>query len=419
MKEEFLYYIWENKLLSLDLRTKAGEPVTIVHQGYRNSDSGPDFSEAKIKIGETLWVGSVEIHVRTSDWKRHGHQNDSAYGNVILHVVYDDDEDFDKIPVLAIRGKFDESLYSRYTSFVNAKGWIPCSGSVHLVQQYTWLSWLDRLVVERLEHKAAIVNAMLESVKGDWEEVLYRLVLHYFGMRVNGANFEMLANLVSLRQLLKHADNPVQVEAMLFGCAGFLDGEFDDDYPKLLKREFKVMSAKFDLKTMPKASWKFMRMRPANFPTIRLSQASQLICRHGCLFSKMLNASSYEEMCELLSVGTSEYWNTHYLFDKQSDFRSKKVGQMMSEVLVINVVAPMLFCYGMAHCNQDLCDRALSLLESVSAERNTISRNFAACGVEPHNAVQSQAMIQLYENYCKPRRCLECRIAKVLLKSTE
>lgn len=416
MNENFLYYIWENRLLKADLSTVTGEPLTIVHPGFRNHDSGPDFSNAKIKIGDTLWAGSVEIHVLASDWRRHRHQNDKAYNNVVLHVVYENDAESSSVPVLRLKDSFDETLFERYQDFVRTRGWIPCGDSIARIQHFTWLSWLDRLAVERLEQKSKTIESVLRSTGNDWEETLYRIALHYFGMKVNGDGFEKLAAILPHKILLKHADNLVQVEAVLFGCAGLLEGSFADDYPKLLQREFAVLKAKFGLKTMPAESWRFMRMRPSNFPTIRLSQLAQLVYLQGNIFSKMINAKSVEELHELLSVGTSDYWTGHFMFDKPSQQRSKKLGRMTSGVIIVNAFVPIMFCYGKMHEQNELCDRAMALLESVEAENNFVSKNFASFGVAPQNAMQSQALIHLYENYCKSRRCLECRIGNVLIR---
>ena len=271
MNETFLYYLWENRLLKGDLLTTDGQAVEIVNTGYRNLDSGPDFLEARIKIGETLWAGQVEIHVLTSDWNRHHHQSDKAYENVVLHVVYENDAKVNDIPVLALKGHFDMTLYNNYQQFIAAKGWIPCEKSLSSVQKFTMLSWLDSRVVERLEQKAENVEKMLKANTYDWEDALYKLLMRYFGLKVNNEAFEYLATILPFKTLLKHADNLLQVEAMLFGCAGFLEKDFSEEYPQLLKREYKVMKAKFNLLTMPKERWKFMRMRPSNFPTIRLA----------------------------------------------------------------------------------------------------------------------------------------------------
>ncbi|MGP1446327.1 MAG: DUF2851 family protein [Candidatus Limimorpha sp.] len=417
MKEEFLCYIWENRLLKGRLVTTDGVEIEIVNAGYRNSNSGPDFLEAQIRIGTTLWAGNVEIHVKTSDWNRHQHQQDKAYGNVVLHVVYEHDSATPDLPTLVLNGHFDESLYDEYQSFIHAKGWIPCEKSVASVQTFTWLSWLDRMVAERLERKAVSVVKLLNANKNDWEDAFYKLMLHYLGLKVNNEAFEYLSSILSYRTLQKHSDNLLQVEAMLFGCAGLLDRDFTDEYPLLLQREFAAMKAKFGLLTMPAERWKFMRMRPGNFPTLRLSQIAQIVHRSGNLFSKIKEAESVEALRALFDVPASGYWNTHYRFESVSRSRPKHLGETTSDVLIVNAIVPLLFCYGRQHGAPSVCERAIGFLENTPAEDNTVTRHYAACGVAARNAMQSQAMLHLFECYCKRRQCLKCRIGSLLIKN--
>ena len=436
MREEFLYYIWENRLTDKDLKTTEGEAVEVVATGYRNTDSGPDFLEAKIQIGDKLWAGHVEIHVKSSDWNRHGHQNDKSYKNVILHVVYENDLQVNDIPTLELKGHFDESLFAQYQKLIASKTWIPCEKSIAQVPVFTRLSWLDRMAVERLESKSGAVTKLLEDNQFDWEDALYKLLMRYFGLKVNNEAFEYLANILPFKTLLKHADNLLQVEAMLMGCAGFLEDDFTEDYPMLLRREFSVMKAKFNLLTMPAERWKFMRMRPSNFPTIRLAQMAQLIHKNGCLFSKIKAAKDTAEAKALFDVAALEYWETHWRFNKRlpqcdipTDQKSgavglsyhgsrktpKHLGKTTADVLIINAVAPLLFCYGKLHKEDSYCETALQFLEDTEAEGNTIIRHYAQCGITAENAMQTQALLHLYSYFCKRKRCLECRIGNVLL----
>ena len=416
MREEFLYYIWENRLIDKDLKTVEGEAVEVVTTGYRNTDSGPDYLEAKIQIGDKLWAGHVEIHVKSSDWNRHGHQNDKAYKNVILHVVYENDAQVNDIPTLELKGHFDESLFSQYQKLISSKNWIPCEKSIANVPVFTRLSWLDRMAVERLESKSETVTKILEANQFDWEDALYKLLMRYFGLKVNNEAFEYLANILPFKTLMKHADNLVQVEAMLMGCAGFLEDDFTEEYPLLLKREFGVMRAKFNLLTMPAERWKFMRMRPSNFPTIRLAQMAQLIHKNGCMFSKIRAAKDTAEVKALFDVTTSEYWETHWRFGVATEPKPKHLGDATADVLIINAVTPLLFCYGKLHKDESVCDTAMQFLEDTEAEDNAIIRHYAQCGVKAENAMQTQALLHLYGMYCKRKRCLECRIGSVLMR---
>ena len=416
MKEEFLYYLWENRLISNDLQTTDGEKVEIVATGYRNTDSGPDFLEAKIQIGDKLWAGHVEIHVKSSDWNRHGHQTDKAYQNVVLHVVYENDAKVNDIPTLELKGRFDETLFVHYQRFVSSKSWIPCASSIAQVPPFTRLSWLDRMTVERLESKSESVNKILNTNQFDWEDALYKLLMRYFGLKVNNEAFETLANLLPYKTLLKHADNLLQVEAMLFGCAGFLEADFTEEYPNLLKREFAVMKAKFNLLSLPAERWKFMRMRPSNFPTIRLAQMAQMIHQHGCMFSKIKEAENTAEVKALFDVEASGYWETHWRLGIESEAKPKHLGEATANILVINALAPLLFCYGKLHKDESFCETAMQFLEETEAEDNAIIRHFAQCGIAAQNAMQTQALLHLFNIYCKRKRCLECRWGNVLLR---
>ena len=418
MREEFLYYLWENRLIDKALQTTEGEAVDIVATGYRNTDSGPDFLEARIQIGDKLWAGHVEIHVKASDWNRHGHQTDKAYKNVILHVVYENDTKVNNIPTLELKGHFDETLFANYQKFISSKNWIPCEKSITQVPVFTRLSWLDRMAIERLESKSETVTKILNTNQFDWEDALYKLLMRYFGLKVNTEAFEYLSNILPFKTLLKHADNLLQLEAMLFGCAGFLEDDFTEEYPLLLKREFAVMKAKFNLLTMPAERWKFLRMRPSNFPTIRLAQMAQLIHKNGCLFSKIREAKNGNEVKSMFNVAASEYWKTHYRFGTPTESKPKHLGDSTADVLMINAVAPLLFCYGKLHKDDSVCETAMQFLEETEAEDNAIIRHFTQCGITAENAMQTQALLHLYSYFCKRKRCLECRIGNVLLHKT-
>ena len=445
MREEFLYYIWENRLTDKDLKTTEGEAVEVVVTGYPNNDSGPDFLEAKIQIGDKLWAGHVEIHVKSSDWNRHGHQNDKAYKNVILHVVYENDLQVNNIPTLELKGHFDESLFAQYQKLIASKTWIPCEKNISQVPVFTRLSWLDRMAVERLESKSGAVTKILEANQFDWEDALYKLLMRYFGLKVNNEAFETLSNILPFKTLLKHADNLLQLESMLMGCAGFLEDDFTEEYPQLLKREFSIMKTKFNLLTMPAERWRYMRMRPSNFPTIRLAQMAQLIHKNGPLFSMIKAAKDTAEAKALFDVTASEYWETHWRFNKRlpqcdrlsqcdsptvqgsgavglsyhdSRKTAKHLGDATANILIINAVAPLLFCYGKLHKDESVCESALQFLENTEAEDNATIRHYAQYGITAENAMQTQALLHLYSYFCKCKRCLECRIGNVLLHKT-
>lgn len=410
MKEEFIYYLWENRLLSKDLQTVDGDSIYVISVGNRNYDSGPDFLDARIRIGGTLWCGHVEIHVNASDWFRHGHQNDDAYNNVILHVVYNNDTERLAIPTLEIEGKFDEGIYVRYNDFLKSRKWIPCERLIAGIQQFTWLSWLERVLVERLEAEVKDVFSKLSENNYDWEETLYQRIMRYCGLKVNNDAFERLARLLPLRILRKHLDNRLQIEALFFGCAGFLEQSFTDSYPVLLQRELKILKSKFNLATMPAMYWKFFRLRPPNFPTVRLAQMASLVCNADNMFSKLLVANDMDSVRNLFNVEVNEYWDTHFQFEKPSRPIKKTLGDTAINLLIINAVMPVLFSYGIYHDNDELKEKSLGLLNEMEPEDNVIIRKFGSLGVNARNAQQTQALLHLYNFYCRKRKCLKCRV---------
>ena len=411
MREEFLYYLWENRLLNLDLKTTDGEEISVLSVGNRNYDSGADFVNARVRIDGTLWAGQVEIHVRASDWFRHRHQYDDNYNNVILHVVYEYDSDVLKIPTLEVKDKFDISLLLNYNNFVNSKSWIPCGEFIGGVQSFTVVSWLDRMLVEHLENECKDLDFKLKNNHYDWEQTFCHRFMRYFGLKVNNDSFEYLSRILPLNVLLKHLDNEIYVESMLFGCAGFLERDFEEEYPTLLKREFNMLKSKFGLKVMPVSNWKFLRLRPPNFPTIRIAQLAKIIIRNGNMFSKIRDSVDMDEIMELFDVELNPYWDNHFQFDKVSKVDKRKAfGKTAIDSIMINAIVPMLFYYGQFHSLESYKEKAMNYLEDIEAEDNVIIRNFNDSGVVLQNAFQTQAILYMYKYYCKRRRCLECRI---------
>ena len=415
MKEEFIYYLWENRLLHLDLKTTDNEEITILSVGIRNHDSGADFVNARIKIGDALWAGQVEIHVRASDWFKHNHHNDANYDSVILHVVYENDTDSLKIPTLEIKDKFDLSIFHKYNWFFGSRNWIPCGEFVGGVQNFTLISWLDRMLVEHLENECKDLDFKLKNNHYDWEQAFYQRLMRYFGLKVNNDSFEYLSRILPLNLLLRHRDNDIYIESMMFGCAGFLERDFEEDYPSLLKRDFMMLKSKFGLKVMPLSNWKFLRLRPPNFPTIRIAQLAKIITKNGNMFSKIRDADDIQEIRDLFDVELNSYWDNHFQFDKTSKVERRKIlGKTAVDLIIINAIVPMLFYYGHTHSLESYKEKAMSFLEQIEAEDNLIIRNFQKSGVVLQNAFQTQAILYMYKYYCKRRRCLECRIYSVL-----
>jgi hypothetical protein len=424
MKEEFLHYVWKYRLFcSEKLLDNDGNNIQVVHTGDYNRDSGPDFFNAKILIDGTLWAGNVEIHIRSSHFYLHGHHNDPAYDNVILHVVAINDRivfNSRGDEILTVKLDFDPSIYDKYTDLIGNPSVIACQDEIGTMDKILVNQWLGNLVVERFQEKSELILRILSDNGNDWEETFYRVLSRYFGFRVNTEPFEMLAASLPSKIIMKHADNRLQIEALMFGTAGMLDeGLFRDAladaYYRDLIREFKILSIKYSLKPIHGWIWKFSRLRPVNFPTIRISQLAAMLSISGGLFSRILEAHDIADLRKLFMVSASEYWHYHYIFGKESRSISKNTGTLASDILLINAVIPMIFVYGRARDAEDICERALEFLEKIKAEENLIIREWKEVGIEAGSAFYSQALIQLRNNYCRKRRCLECRIGSNLI----
>lgn len=418
IKEDFIYYLWENRLLIKDLKTTDGEDINIISIGHRNNNSGADYLNARIKINKTLWAGQIEIHVLASDWFKHKHQYDDNYNNVILHVVYRKDTDEVKIPTLEIKDKFDKSLFYNYKTFLHSKNWIPCSDHIGNVQNFTLISWLDRMLIEHLENECKDLGLKLKNCNYDWEQTFYQRLMRHFGLKVNNDAFEYLSKILPLSLLLRHRDNKIYIESMMFGCAGFLENEFDEEYPLLLKREFKMLRSKFGLKVMPASNWKFLRLRPPNFPTIRIAQLAKILINNGNMFSLIRDSDDIEGISRLFEVELDPYWDNHFQFNKTSKIeRRKTLGKTAIDSVIINAIVPILFHYGHTHSIESYKEKAMCYLEQIEAEDNLIIRNFKNSGIILQNSFQTQAIMYMHKYYCTKRRCLECRIYYILSKT--
>jgi hypothetical protein len=446
MKEEFLHYVWKYRLYDAgNLVDSDGNRVEVISPGEYNRDAGPDFLNARIKIGDTVWAGNAEIHINASDWFRHRHNSDHAYNNVIIHVVTNNDRQAvtaagTSIPSLI--PAINDAVYEKYTGYVNNPLLIACQNDLPGLDRYYLSHWLNYLSIERLQSKTEAISQTLQETNNDWEEALYRLVARYFGARVNTDNFGMLARSLPLGILHKHSDNRLQVEALLFGMAGMLTGELfrdavDDDYYRELMREFRVLRSKYSFVPMHGWLWKFHRLRPAGFPTIRISQLAGLVCRSHHLFSEIMEATTVAQLHAILDNPASDYWNDHYTFGKkpgnqtvnesgnqpvkksgnQPAKRSGHAGDGTLDILIINVIIPMLFKYGTIRDSAVLRDRAVDLLGEIKPESNRITREWDAIGVKACSASDSQALNHLINEYCRRRRCLECRVGQKLISS--
>lgn len=414
-REELLHHIWQHKLFSnKDLQTTDGELITVVKSGLLNRNAGPDFLNARLEINGVEWAGNVEIHVQTSDWKLHSHQNDKAYDNIILHVVFDHNssDNLGSFPTLELKNYISNQILSRYETLVNSKQALPCAEFLPSVSDLVRISWLDSLLVKRLERKSNWMNSLVDEFGGDLEQAFLVVIFRAFGMKTNADAFEVLGKNVPWKILSKHQDNVAQVEAILFGIAGFLD-EPKDYYSLQLKQEFQFLKHKYRLEPIDLKLWKFLRLRPANFPTIRIAQIAQLFYSVGSFYKWFVNTASFQFDLE---IATSEYWQTHYVFGKTSTKRTKKMGPALMANLYINAVVPFLFVAAKRTNNSQLHSAALSFLENIKPELNRNTNVFAECGLKPKNAGESQALIELKSEYCDHKKCLSCNFGSSILK---
>ena len=419
MREEFIHYLWKYKLFdSLSLSGAPDVRIVVVSPGEYNRDAGPDFFNSKIKIGDILWAGNVEIHVKSSYYEQHGHQHDPLFDNIILHVVVEDDKVVynsrgEKLPTAVL--SYDPNIYKRYLRLVNDPHRIACHFHVGKLDNIYVSQWLGSLSIERLENKVDYIDCMLSDTKNDWNEVFYRLLSRYFGFKVNSEPFELLSRALPSKLLMKHADNRLQIESMLFGTAGMLDEKLfkeaiNDEYYKLLLREYMVLSTKYCLKPINGWLWKFGRLRPQNFPTVRIAQMATIMSDKNGIFSRILETKEPQKIYDMLAATASEYWNDHYVFGKKSKYSPKAVGESAINILVINVVVPILFVYGKKHSDEMICEKAIDLLEYAPAEENMVVREWEEAGLTPFNGFEPHALLQLMTAYCSKHRCVECRI---------
>lgn len=419
MTERLLQFIWQFGYFNkANLVCTKGDAIQIIFPGNLNSNQGPDFSDAKIRIGKTLWAGSVEMHLKTSDWEKHQHQLDPNYKNVILHVVWENDNPVlpDIMPMLILNNLVAKTLLDKYKTLMSSQGFIPCEKSIASVSSLVWNAWKERLIIERLIRKSEIVESFLQQSKNHWEEVFWWLMARNFGMKVNADAFEQIARNTPIKILAKHKNQIHQLESFLFGQAGLLEKDFTGDYPKMLKKEYAFLQKKYQLKKNH-IPLHFLRMRPGNFPSIRLAQLAVLIESSSHLFSRIREARDLSEIKKWLNCTANDYWNYHYRFDEDSSFKKKNLGLVMVNNIIINTICPALFAWGNYHNEDHFKTKAIHWLMEVAPEKNSITKSFQLTGIENKNACDSQALIELKNEYCKKRRCLDCAVGNAILKT--
>ena len=419
MNEKLIQHIWQHTLYNnRNMQTTDGLAVEVVNPGIQNSDTGPDFIDARIRIDSTLWVGCVEIHRKSSDWNQHRHSENRSYDNVILHVVLEHDQDIctmqgETIPVLEL--KFHPKIAENYQSLFEARRWIPCEDKFSTTDSMRLTIWIESLAVERLERKSKAIITMLKETNGNYNEVFYRLLSINFGFKTNASPFEILSRQLPLQILNKIAGNPHAIEAALFGQAGFLASTPSDQYSEHLQQEFRLIKHRFNLTPMDKSVWKFFRLRPANFPTIRIAELAALLNKSSDFIGLILDVKTVDQLHNCFRQPIGEYWQTHINFGKTSKKRYLQMGNSSIENVIINTVVPFLFLYGQGHGNEVLRQTAFGWLESLPAEENAIIRNWQNLGADIQNARQSQAFLELKNEYCNHRRCLECPVGCALV----
>jgi hypothetical protein len=421
--EEILQSAWKFGFFDREnLKTVDGEKIEVISVGLKNHNSGPDFFAARIKSNGYIWAGNVEMHIKASDWYKHGHHKDKAYKNVILHIVAEFDIDKDKYPDYNLKTvvlPIDKKLLTKYEELKNNSGFIACQSYVKNVHPFVKSHMIHRLVIERLAKKSEYIITLYQNLGQDWNETFYIVTARYFGTPHNSDNFEMLAKSLPQKILAKHKNNLLQLEALLFGVAGFLNNQpVKDSYITKLKDEWQFLSKKYDL-VSKSINWRFMRMRPANFPTIRIAQFAKLIHNSSFLFSKILSTENIYSVRPLFELNISGYWENHYTFGKKSIKRSKHTGKTFIDVLLINVVVPFLFSYGELNNNESYKEKALTWLDLIDAENNKITREFEKLEFPIKSALFSQGLLTLKQEYCDKHRCLNCLIGNNILKPVE
>lgn len=424
--EELLHFIWRFRLYQTSaLYTTDGEKVEVLHPGTLNFNSGPDFIAAKLQIADTFWVGNIEIHLRSSDWILHQHQFDEAYDSVILHVVYANDKDISRsngssIPVLELQNKFDEGYVQNYHDLIRSSHNFPCEKQIHLIDPLIIYALLDRLGIERLVKKSTEILLTLKTLKGNWNETFYRLIAKSLGMKQNSTPMELLTSSLPHTILDRHQDNSVQIEALLFGQAGFLNQSFNHSYPIALKKEYQFLKHKYKLTPISISLWKFMRMRPQNFPTLRLAQLSALLSRSSKLFSSLIAATEFSSLkAYFTQLTVHPFWNNHFHFNKTATNVNPQLGDATIHHIIVNTISPILFAYGQYINQERYKERATTILEWLSPETNSIVKRYENAGVRISSALHSQGLIRLKKECCDKKQCLICPIGLKLLRAKE
>jgi len=417
--EDLLQFIWEYQLYdSSKLRTTSGEKVQIVKQGFLNRSNGPDFENAQVRIGQNTHHGAVEIHIDSREWDQHGHQTDATFNGVVLHACYSVSkkayrQDGTLIPTVAFGEYIDKKALHKYKDLMDNKSFVPCQGQLQHLDSFDINSWLDRMIVERLEARCALYDAYLQSSNGNWNQAFFAAIVRSFGMPQNTEAFEEMALKLTYDLVQKHHQSLFQLEALFFGIAGLLDLTKDDNYYVGLQNEWSFLKTKYNLSTIS-TTLKTGRMRPMNLPTVKIAQLAAFFHHVPQFISQVLTLPSVKTVKQMLNFTLSDYWETHYTFDKSSEKRSKQISAGFINHLFLNAIVPFVFFYEKEK-KDSATDSALAYLESIPSEKNSVLANWNDIGVKSNNALTSQSLLHLYKTYCTPQRCLECSLGKKIL----
>ena len=419
MKEEFLHFVWNTRRFNQrNLKTIDGQSVEILNYGKLNYYDGPDFLEAKVKIGDIVWIGNIEIHVMTSDWLKHNHSFDPQYKNVILHVVYKHDKDLPdlNIPTLELDGLIPKSIYDRYTVLIQSKSQLPCRHFISDIDEELIQMYYQRLAIERLQEKSRKIDILLSGTNNNFEQVSFILLSKYFGLGSNSDSFQELANRISVQWLSKIRHEPEGISALMLGSAGFLDQiDESEDYIRHLKNTFNHYRGKWKIQSLESQWWKWKIGRPSSFPSLRLAQLAQLLTHVNSVFEMILDVEYFKK--QLKSISLPHFWDNHYHFKNISVVKEKNISDSFMDKLIINVTIPMMFAYGKFIGEYEWYDRALNILENVKPEQNRITKMMSNSGLKNNNALNSQALLHLKTEYCDLKKCLNCQIGNHILQS--
>ena len=421
MKEDFLHYVWQYKKFDFsNLTTVSGEMLTITNCGNYLQRTGPDFFNAQIILDNQKWAGNVEIHIKSSDWYLHHHEKDANYDNVILHVVWKHDtpvfrKDNTEIPVLELNKIVSPTVLNHYLSLVSPKSWIYCESQITTIDDFVFQNWKERLFIERLERKYTPIEQLLKETENDWEAVLFCMLAKNFGLNTNGETFLKIAKSIPFSIIRKESAEVWNLESLLFGTADLFPADVEDTYTKDLKKRFEYISQKHQLKKIIIEPVQFFKHRPDNFPTIRLAQLAMLYHKQQNLFSKVIVAKTVKELHQLFEITISDYWQTHYQFDRESPKKKSPFSKSFINLLVINTIVPIQFAYAKSQ-GKEASESLLNLLREITAEKNVIIEKFANFGIKAKNAFETQSLLQLKNEYCNQSKCLQCAVGIQLLK---